>query len=170
MDPQYGTMVHYELELTWLLLWPVWSSDHFIQTHSHISSPPFYLRHGAASTYIRLLGQVLGFQEMIRLLFLLVSGTYKVLLCLRGLYPCKVGWAPGLSLVKGKVKSRPMRFWTKRRDTNTTSRKQLLFVVAQTWLNCLQPFMIFVYFPYMATYNFTGYFNSIGWDSKSARM
>lgn len=55
-------------------------------------------------------GQVLGFQEMIRLLFLLVSGTYKVLLCLRGLYPCKVGWAPGLSLVKGKVKSRPMRF------------------------------------------------------------
>lgn len=68
------------------------------------------LRHGAASTYIRLLGQVLGFQEMIRLLLLLVSGTYKVLLCLRGLYPCKVGWAPGLSLVKGKMKSRPMGF------------------------------------------------------------
>lgn len=89
----------------------------------------------------------------------------------QGSLSCKVGWAPGLSLVKGKVKPpRPVGFWTKRQDTKTTSRKQLLFVVAQTWLNCLQPFMIFVYFPYMATYNFTGYFNTIGWDSKSARM
>lgn len=89
-------------------------------------------------------------------------------MCFRGLCPGKKGGKITIT----KSQTEPSR--TKRRDTKASEGKRFLFVVDR--LDCLdyvQPLICFLFLclPYMATHNFTGYFQTTGWgDSGSARM